>query len=303
MMIKVDTRPNPLYNGYQGGNGSKMKPTLSLTQSQGSRSRRTLAHVLMVLGILALSGAVVYLAGSHLNSWIRGQDLYLTLQDIVPLPNPKPATPSPADQRTPVSPAQALGEADASSIDGDLPTPTPRPTGTATPEASPTPAPPDSQPPVRIRIPDLGITRSIINVPPVLDQKTGKTTHDVNGLFRPGRKDLVGHWEGSALPGEHGNMILVGHNYGVGYNGVFVRLGRLKEGQKVVVIDEAGTSFTYVVDTVKRVKWRRKNTKELEAHWEYMSPNGPERLTLVTCGGANIEPFPDRIYVVAYPEH
>ena len=96
-------------------------------------------------------------------------------------------------------------------------------------------------------------------------------------------------------------MILVGHNYGVGYAGVFVQLGRLKEGQKIFVIDEAGTSFAYRVDTVQRVKWRQKDSEELEAHWKYMSTSGPERLTLVTCGGANIEPFPNRIYVVAYP--
>ena len=100
---------------------------------------------------------------------------------------------------------------------------------------------------------------------------------------------------------EAGNTVLVGHNFGYDANGVFVRLGRLKAGQKIYVVSNKGDTFLYEVDSVKRIKWRRKNLEELLQHSKYLSPDGPERLTLVTCGGANIEPFPDRIYVVAYP--
>jgi LPXTG-site transpeptidase (sortase) family protein len=235
--------------------------------------------VLFVLGALALLAAAVCASGIALNTWLRDQDHYLMLEDIVPLPAPKIMQPTSVVPATPVSAVHS--------------TPAPRATGAA----------PALQPPVQIRIPALKVERTIINLPAERDPNTGITIRDVDKLFRRGRKDLVGHWGGSASPGQDGNMILVGHNYGVGYNGVFVRLGRLKEGQKVFVTDKAGNSFTYVVDTVQRVKWRRKDSAELEAHWEYMSPSGPERLTLVTCGGANIEPFPDRIYVVAYPLH
>ena len=35
---------------------------------------------------------------------------------------------------------------------------------------------------------------------------------------------------------------------------------------------------------------------------KYLGPVKSERLTLVTCGGANIWPFPARVYVVAAPE-
>jgi hypothetical protein len=34
---------------------------------------------------------------------------------------------------------------------------------------------------------------------------------------------------------------------------------------------------------------------------KFMGPSDGERLTLVTCGGANIWPFPARVYVVAAP--
>ena len=96
-------------------------------------------------------------------------------------------------------------------------------------------------------------------------------------------------------------MILVGHNYGYGYNGVFVRLGKLKPGHKVYVTDRAGRSFTYQVTEVKKVKWRRKTLGELTQHLNFLATGGPERLTLVSCSGANVEPFPERVYVVAEP--
>lgn len=96
-------------------------------------------------------------------------------------------------------------------------------------------------------------------------------------------------------------MVLVGHNYGYGYNGVFVRLGRLKTGQKVQVVSQAGKIYTYQVKSVTRVKWRAKNLGELTQHLSFISPGGAERLTLVSCAGANIEPFPERVYVVAEP--
>ena len=111
----------------------------------------------------------------------------------------------------------------------------------------------------------------------------------------------MGHWEGSAYPGEEGNLVLVGHNYGYGYNGVFVGLPRLKTGQKIYIVNKAGQTFTYRVTTVKKVKWRKQSFGELTQHLSFLSPGGPEHLTLVSCAGADLEPFPERVYVVAEP--
>jgi hypothetical protein len=155
--------------------------------------------------------------------------------------------------------------------------------------------------PVHIRIPAIGVDRGVIEVPRVRDPRTGTWTRDLNLLFRPGRKDLVGHWGGSALLGEQGNMILVGHNYGYGYTGVFLRLGRLRAGDEVSVLDAAGGKHTYRVKTVTRVPWRKKDKAELLQHTSFLAIGGPERLTLVTCGGSQSAPFPERIYVVAEP--
>jgi LPXTG-site transpeptidase (sortase) family protein len=146
------------------------------------------------------------------------------------------------------------------------------------------------------------VQRSIIPLPRTRDRQTGAWTWNTNRLFRPGRPDLVGHWEGSASPGETGNVILVGHNYGYGYNGVFVRLASLRKGQKVHIVNQAGKTFTYEVVEVKKLRWRRQSLGELTQHLNYLSPGGPERVTLVSCAGADMEPFPERVYVVAEPQ-
>ena len=244
------------------------------------RLGRWLSNALLILGAMFLMGAITYATYSVLNTWLMGQDRYLRSDGVAALPVPAMTwTPSPTPTATPP------------------PTYTPTPAPTATPTLTPTPTPPPA--PVQIRIPALGVTRSIIRLARFRDRRTGAWTWNTNSLFRSGRSDLVGHWEGSAFPGQDGNMILVGHNYGYGYNGVFVRLGSLRPGHEIRVVNQAGQTFTYLVRSVDRVKWREKSFGELTQHLSFLSPGGSERVTLVSCGGANVEPFPERVYVVA----
>lgn len=154
---------------------------------------------------------------------------------------------------------------------------------------------------VQIQIPALGVKRSIIELPIIIDPSTGQETQDVESLLKAGRRDLVGHWQGSAYPGLGGNIILVGHNYRYRSNGVFLRLGSLRTGHKIHIVTEAGLTFTYKVKSVQRVRWQKKDTAETLQHWKFLSPDGPERLTLVTCAGSTASPFPERLYVVAEP--
>jgi hypothetical protein len=247
-----------------------------------ARLARWFSNALFFLGTLFLLGAFTYGTFSMLNTWLMGQDRYLRADDVAALLVPDMTwTPSPTP--TPTLP----------------PTFTPTPTPIATPTPTPTPTPPPA--PVQLRIPALGVTRSIIRLPRVRDRSSGAWGWNTNSLFRSGRSDLVGHWEGSAYPGQEGNMVLVGHNYGYGYNGVFVRLGSLRPGQELTVVNQAGQTFTYRVRSVDRVKWRQKSFGELTQHLSFLSPGGSERVTLVSCGGANVEPFPERVYVVADP--
>jgi LPXTG-site transpeptidase (sortase) family protein len=243
---------------------------------------RLTSGLLLLFGALFLIGALTYATYWVLNSWLMERDRYLRADDVAAMSVPAMTlTPSPVPTSTPVPPA----------------TPLPTPTAPATPP--PTPKPPPAA--VQIRIPAIGVKRSIIELPRVRDRRTSAWTWDTDKLFRRGRNDLVGHWQGSAHPGEAGNMILVGHNYGYGYNGVFLRLGSLRPGQKFQVVNKAGKVFTYRVTEVERVRWRRQTLGELTQHLSFLSPGGPERVTLVSCAGAEVEPFPERIYVVGEP--
>ncbi len=243
---------------------------------------RVVSNALFALGGLALAAALLYAAYAALNTWLVGQNRYVRSPQLAVLPLPAMTwTPSP----TPTPTA--------------LPTYTPTPTAVPSPTPTWTPTPPP--PPVQIRIPVLGVTRSIIPLPRVRDRRSGGWTWNTDRLFRAGRGDLVGHWQGSAFPGQPGNMILVGHNYGYGYNGVFVRLTSLRPGHRVYVVNASGQTFAYRVTQVQRVGWRRKSLGELTRHLQFLAPGGPERLTLVSCAGANLEPFPERVYVVAEP--
>jgi hypothetical protein len=238
--------------------------------------------MLLVLGVLFLVAAVGYGVYALLNTWMMTQNRYMRADDLLAMPPPAPTwTPSPT--ATPLA------------------SPTPTPTVTPLPSMTPHPSPVPPPAPVQIRIPELGISRSIIDLPIVPDAQVRAWNWETSSLFRQGRSDLVGHWGGSSYPGQKGNMILVGHNYGYGFSGVFVRLGSLQPGDEVYVVNEVGQTFLYRVSSVERLAWRLKNFGELTQHLRLLSPGGLERLTLVSCGGAEVEPFPERVYVVAEP--
>jgi hypothetical protein len=258
------------------------QPASRLRAARRARVGRAISTILFSCAALLMLVALGYASYSMLNTWLMGQQRYLRADQVAGLSVPAMTwTPSPTPTATPVPTHTA--------------TPTPIPTPTPTPTPTPPPAP------VQIRISALGVTRSIIKLPRVRDRRTGGWTWNTSQLFRRGRSDLVGHWEGSKYPGQQGNTILVGHNYGYGYNGVFVHLGRLRRGHKVSVVNQAGQTYTYEVKSVQRLKWRDGSLGLLTQHLAYLATGGAERLTLVSCAGADFEPFPERIYVVAEP--
>jgi LPXTG-site transpeptidase (sortase) family protein len=177
-------------------------------------------------------------------------------------------------------------------------TPLPSPTPLPTPVPTPTPAP---QPPVWIEIPGLGVERTIVPVGTVLHGE--QLEWDTDSLFATSnRRDLVGHLEGTANPGQRGNVVLIGHNYNRGlYNwrGVFYALNHLQPGDLIHVLDQDDERFTYQVERVDTVTWQARSTANTLAHINHLAPTQDETLTLVTCGGANFAPFPNRLYVTA----
>ena len=252
-----------------------MKLTVSRTQSGQGHFRglgTDLLTTLLVWVAFFLAAAIAAL----------GADLWL-----------RPANGIPALPASPQGPASLALAAPL----GPAPTPSPSPQPSPSPTARTYPAA------VRVRIPAIGVNRSIVEVPLTYKAHSGTWERDYKQLFRQGKKDLVGHQSGSAAPGQPGNMILVGHNYGYGVNGVFLRLGRLRTGNTVEVINATGQTFTYRVTEVKSVSWTTKDQQQLLKHQPYLSVGGDERLTLVTCGGSHWAPFPNRVYVVASPVH
>jgi len=162
-----------------------------------------------------------------------------------------------------------------------------------------------SEPVVRIRIPKIKIERSVVDIGMVGNKKAGQEW-DTDSLFATRkRKDLVGHLEGSALPGEGSNIILVGHNYDWGiyqWDGAFHDLKKLRKGNPIILYTEDGEEHVYEVETVKEIPFNAGNQKELERHLNLLMPSETERLTLVSCGGANFWLWNKRVYVIATPE-
>jgi len=163
----------------------------------------------------------------------------------------------------------------------------------------------ESNPIVHIAIPGLKVKRAVVPVGMKPDG-SGGMSWDTDAIFATNnRPDLVGHLVGSGYPGQGGNIILIGHNYNqvdYGWEGVFVNIKGMQPGDRIVIRGQDGREYAYLVQLVKKVPWRSKNGKELEKHLNFLGPSQGERLTLVTCGGANIWPFPARVYVVAVPE-
>lgn len=174
-------------------------------------------------------------------------------------------------------------------------TPLPAPVVVALPTATPTPAPPPD-PPVLIEIERFGIKRAV--VPVSHKSRKGRLEWDADQLFATrSRKDLVGHLEGTASPGQPGNIVLIGHNYNRGaYNweGAFHSIHRLEKGDVIVLVNARDESFSYEVERVEKVPL----SKTLQ-HIVHLAPTRDETLTLATCGGANFAPFPARVYVTA----
>jgi len=166
---------------------------------------------------------------------------------------------------------------------------------------TPTPAP-SAGPVIRVVIPSINIDRAVVPLKQDVDS-SGQIQYDTDSLFaNNNRLDLVGQVVTSVNPGDGSNIILVGHNYNQGWNawaGVFLNLKNLRAGDKIFLYTENGSKFRYRVQEIVEVPWVNMDASELEKHRSLLWPTADERVTLVTCGGANIGIWSARIYVVA----
>lgn len=129
--------------------------------------------------------------------------------------------------------------------------------GTA-PEASPNAKPPSE---------DIAAAIGIIKIPK-LDLKVAVG----EGIDNNTLKYAVGHFEGTAMPGEKGNFCVAGHR-SYTYSEYFNRLDELKEGDDIIVKTNKG-EFTYKV-------YEKKVVEPTEV--SVLDKTKDATITLVTC--------------------
>ena len=143
----------------------------------------------------------------------------------------------------------------------------------ATPKAATAPAPQPTVPskPVRIVIPDIDMDRPLLQVG--IDAETVPIVpkHD------------AGWYDGSARPGQGGNIVLWGHALrfkdSPDIPAPFGQLEKLNPGAQIVLYTAEGTAYRY---TVAQQIWATPDQVE------YIRPKGGERLTLISCIGDKI---------------
>ena len=126
--------------------------------------------------------------------------------------------------------------------------------------------PPEGNPVAVITIPALDVNQIVVQGTSAADLMKGP------GLM-----------PGTAMPGTAGNAVIAGRR--TTFGGPFGSIGSLKKGQRIRVVDGAGT-FTYRVTRVFTVS---------EGHQDVVLPSNQNRLTLVT---ANSSFFPTGRLVV-----
>jgi hypothetical protein len=129
---------------------------------------------------------------------------------------------------------------------------------------------PTVAPPVRLRIPALHVTSSLLRLG-LMDDGT---------IAVPGRPDVAGWYEEGPRPGQPGPAVMLGHVDSRAGPGIFFNLYRLKPGAAVLVDRADGSTVTFRVTKVSRVAKTRFPTDLV------YTPTLQSTLRLVTCGGS-----------------
>lgn len=124
-------------------------------------------------------------------------------------------------------------------------------------------------PPVRLRIPSIGVTSGFVDLGLEFD----------GTMQVPQAAHVVGWYRDGPTPGERGPAVATAHVDWRHEKGVFHDLGQLKPGNDVTVDRADGAA---VVFQVTRVAEYRK--AQFPTHEVYGGTDGPE-LRLITCGG------------------
>jgi hypothetical protein len=297
---------------------ARARRTSSLDPSSASNQRLLwadwLSGLLIACGILFLLAAVAYAGFSALHTWLIGQDRYLLSEGFAQVPMPEGASldwsavgamESSAGHHAPQETVSSVARDDvphhtvSSTTSDNAPTQAVSSAASANAPQETVPSTAALHPPIRVVVSAINVDRPVVGVPRLFEPGTAEWAAEVEGLFRPDQNDLVGHWTGSAQPGQVGNLVLVGHAHEYGYTGAFMQLGQLQTGYEVLVFDELGHEFAYRIVDVQRLRLLDPDPGQAERQGELLSPGGPERLTLVTATGASGASESERVYAIA----
>ena len=131
-----------------------------------------------------------------------------------------------------------------------------------------------------ISIPKLGIENARI-VQLGIIKKTGQ-------LDAPVSIHDAGWYNGSALPGKGGAMLMDGHNGGPNFGGIFEKLRELKNGDEIIIERGDGKKLTYVVKDNRDMNVKDINDPSNKWGMATMTnsiESGKEGLNIITCVG------------------
>ncbi|WP_433605298.1 class F sortase [Dactylosporangium sp. CA-139114] len=126
-----------------------------------------------------------------------------------------------------------------------------------------------SSPPVRLSIPELGVTSNLI----------GLATNPDGTMEVPGDASTVGWFTGAPTPGALGPAVLAGHVDWKGDKGAFYRLATLTAGDEITVTRLDGSQAVFAVTKVER------HPKDQFPTQAVYGPTDHAALRLITCGG------------------
>jgi sortase A len=154
------------------------------------------------------------------------------------------------------------------------------------PDPDPVAAGPWGVPPTKMSMPSLGVEAPI--VPVGLD--------DDGAMAAPTDPDTVAWYRLGPGMGVAGNVVLAGHINWAGRTRAFGFLDQLEPGDPILVIDDDGHGYQYVVESSH---WVRAEGAPVD---EIFASTGETVLTLITCGGeyvASSREYLDRLIVRA----
>ncbi len=149
-----------------------------------------------------------------------------------------------------------------------------------------------AKPPVKITIPSISIDSAVVPVGwNMIPGKDGQNSSQWKVA-----EYAAGHHEGTANPGQVGNVVISGHDDWKGE--VFKNLHNVKRGDEIhIYTDER--EFLYIVQDTKLVLEDGATDAQKRDNARYMDPTPDQRLTLITCYPYGIDDH--RLIVIAKP--